>query len=174
MKFKFVSKTFLTKTNSANEDISLLDINQLQNKSNINLYDSGDELLNDFLKNQKYKHQKHLQYLADHHQRIILKIRFVLSPFSFVFLLAGKTGFHIVLETLNTEEATYIWHFDNDKKTLPDKLNKVDNYLNTIRTKGRQLFMENPPDNFSRIHHDYSVEKKGFIIWKNLLEERLT
>lgn len=126
------------------------------------------------LQNQKYKHQKHLQYLADHHQRTILKIRFVLSPFSFVFLLAGKTGFHIVLETLNTEEATYIWHFDNYKKSLPDKLKQVDKYLNIIRNKGRQAFMENPSDNFSRILHDYSDEKKGFIVWKDLLEERLT
>ena len=174
VKFKFVSKTFLNKKNSVDEEEFLLDVNQLQSKNNINLYDSGDELLNDFLQNQKYRHQKHLQYLADHHQRTILKIRFVLSPFSFVFLLAGKTGFHIVLETLNTEEATYIWHFDNNKKSLPDKLNQVDNYLNTIRNKGRQAFMENPSGNFSRILHDYSDEKKGFIIWKDLLEERLT
>lgn len=174
VKFKFVSKVFLNKTNSVEEENSLLDINELQNKGNINLYDSGDELLNDFLQNQKYKHQKHLQYLADHHQRTILKIRFVLSPFSFVFLLAGKIGFHVVLETLNTEEATYIWHFDNDKKSLPDKLKQVDKYLNIIRNKGRQAFMENPPDSFSRILHDYSDDKKGYIIWKDMLEERLT
>jgi superfamily II DNA or RNA helicase len=173
VKFKFVSKTFLNNLNSPAEE-SLLDINQLQSKSNIKLYDSGDELLNDFLQNQKYKHQKHLQYLANNHQRTILKIRFVLTPFSFVFLLAGKTGFHIVLETLNTEEATYIWHFDNNKKSLPDKLKQVDNYLNFIKNNGRQAFMENPSENFSRILHDYSDEKKGFITWKSLLEERLT
>ena len=38
-----------------------------------------------------------------------MKIRFVLQPFSFVFLLAGKDHHYIVLETLDTEEATYIW-----------------------------------------------------------------
>ena len=130
--------------------------------------------MNDFLQNQNYKHQKHLQYLANHHERTILKIRFVLNPFSFVFLLAGKKGFHIVLETLNTEEATYIWHFDNDKQSLPDKLKQVNNYLNNIRNNGRQVFIENPPDNFSRILHDYTVDRKGFIIWKDLIEERLT
>ena len=148
--------------------------NQLQNENNVKLYDSGDELLNDFLQNQNYKHQKHLHYLAEHHKRTILKIRFVLNPFSFVFLLAGKTGFHIVLETLNTEEATYIWHFDNDKKSLPDKLKKVDNYLNNIRNNGRQAFIDSPPDNFSRIVHDYSTDRKGFVIWKDLIEERIT
>jgi superfamily II DNA or RNA helicase len=173
VKFKFVTKTFLSAVNPTDKE-NLLDITQLQNKSNIKLYDSGDELLNDFLQNQNYKHQKHLQYLADHHERTILKIRFVLNPFSFVFLLAGKTGFHIVLETLNTEEATYIWHFDYDKKMLPDRLKQVDNYLHIIRNNGRQSFIENPSDNFSRILHDYSNDKKGFIIWKDLLEERLS
>lgn len=173
VKFKFVSKTLLIKSHSSEEE-PLLDINQLQNKSNINLYDSGEELLDDFLQNQKYKHQKNLQYLANNHQRTIVKIRFVLTPFSFVFLLKGKTGFHIVLETLNTEEATYIWHFDNDKKSLPDNLKKVDNYLNFIRNNGRQAFMQNPSENFSRILHNYSDKKKGFILWKDLLEERLT
>jgi hypothetical protein len=173
VKFTFITKTLLGKPNTISKE-NLLDVNQLQNENNVKLYDSGDELLNDFLHNQNYKHQTHLQYLANHHERTILKIRFVLNPFSFVFLLAGKTGFHIVLETLNTEEATYIWHFDNDKKSLPDKLKQVDNYLNTIRNDGRQSFIENPPDNFSRILHDYSTDRKGFVIWKDLLEERIT
>jgi len=173
VKFKFVAKTFLGKQNPVGQE-NLLDVDQLQNENNVKLYDSGDELLNDFLQNQNYKHQAHLQYLANHHERAFLKIRFVLNPFSFVFLLAGKTGFHIVLETLNTEEATYIWHFDNDKKSIPDKLKQVDNYLNNIRNNGRQAFIENPPDNFSRILHDYSADRKGFVIWKDLIEERIT
>jgi hypothetical protein len=46
--------------------------------------------------------------------------------------------------------------------------------LNTFRTDGRQAFIENPPNNLSRILHDYSAERKSFIIWKDLLEERLT
>jgi superfamily II DNA or RNA helicase len=173
VKFTFMTKTFLGKQNLVGQE-NLLDINQLQNENNAKLYDSGEELLNDFLQNQNYKHQKHLHYLAEHHERTILKIRFVLNPFSFVFLLAGKTGFHIILETLNTEEATYIWHFDNDKKSLPDKLKQIDSYLNTIRNNGRQAFIENPPNNFSRILHDYSADRKGFVIWKDLIEERLT
>jgi hypothetical protein len=42
----------------------------------------------------------------------ILRIRFVLTPFSFLFLLHGNKKYHIVWETLNSEEATYIWHFE--------------------------------------------------------------
>lgn len=49
---------------------------------------------------------------------------------------------------------------------LPDRLKQVDNYLHTIRNNGRQSFIENPSDNYSRILHDYSNDKKGFIIWK--------
>lgn len=173
VKFKFITKAFLGKANTVGQE-NLLDINQLQNVNNQKLYDSGDELLHDFLQNQNYKHQAHLQYLAEHHERTILKIRFVLNPFSFVFLLTGKTGFHIVLETLNTEEATYIWHFDNDKQALPDKLKQVDSDLNIIRNYGRQALIENPPDNFSRILHDYSADSKGFVIWKGFIEERIT
>lgn len=55
-KFKFITKTFLGKANAVSQE-NLLDINQLQNENNHKLYDSGDELLNDFLQNKNYKHQ---------------------------------------------------------------------------------------------------------------------
>ena len=53
------------------------------------------------------------------------------------------------------------------------KLKEIDQSLNIIRNDGRQAFLESNPNNFSRIVHDYSNEQKGFIIWKDLLEERL-
>ena len=175
VKFKFINRNFLSKT-IVDETGNLLDIFQLQfdGKNKNALYDSGEDLLVDILKNKNYKHYKNIKYLAENHARHLLKLRFVLQPFSFVFLLAGQEGFHFVLETLDTEEATYIWHFDNDKITLPDKLKQVDQHLNIIRNKGRQVFLENPSQNFTRIVHDYSDEKKGFITWKDLLEEQLT
>lgn len=175
VKFRFITKNFLGKPNAETPN-GLQDIDQLQsgNDNGEQLYSSGEELLNDLIKNKEYKHRKHLQYLADRHTRAILKIRFVLSPFSFVFLLTGKDHFHIAMETLDTEEATYVWHFDNDKRKLPDNLRLVDEHLNLIMNKGRQVFLEKVPDNFSRIVHDYSDERKGFVTWKDLLEERLT
>jgi hypothetical protein len=45
------------------------------------------------------------------------------------------------------------------------------NQLSIIREKGRQVFLENSPDNFTRILHDYSDNKKGFIVWKSAIEE---
>lgn len=171
VKFRFITKHFLEKPKSE-DSTELIDINQLQVNEE-GLYNSGEELLRDILSSKNYRHKNHLQYLADRHERGVLKVRFVLSPFSFVFLLKGKDNFHIILETLDTEEATYIWHFDADKRKLPIMLKLIDENLNTIRNKGRQLFLENAPANFSRVHHDYSDNKKGFIIWKDSLDERL-
>lgn len=172
VKFTFVSKSIIERPLLQNEN--LLDINQIQGEKSNSLYNSGEELLEDILKKGNYKHQKHLQFLAQRHDRSTLKIRFVLSPFSFVFLLTGKEQFHIVLETLDTEEATYLWHFPKDKPTLKIKLKEIDEQLSVIRNKGRQVFLKNQPENFSRVLHDYSDDKKGFIIWKDLFEEQIT
>lgn len=171
VKFTFVSKNIIGRPLLQNEN--LLDINQIQGEKNNSLYSSGEELLKDILKKGNFKHHKHLQFLSQQHDRSTLKIRFVLSPFSFVFLLTGKEQFHIVLETLDTEEATYLWHFPKDKPTLKTKLKEIDEQLSIIRNKGRQVFLEKQPTNFSRILHDYTDDKKGFIIWKDLLEEQI-
>ncbi len=102
-----------------------------------------------------------------------LKLRFVLQPFSFVFLLAGEKQYHLILETLDTDEATYLWHFDKDLTMLRERVSAVDRDLQLIRNKGRQSFLTNPPENFSKIVHDYTDERKGFMIWKDMLEERV-
>lgn len=137
------------------------------------LYESGEELLEDMLRHTQFKHYRHLRYLADNHTGQLVKIRFVLQPFSFVFLLEGSEQFHIVLETLDTEEASYLWHFPKAVSDLPSRLKEIDRHLDTIRKQGRQAFLMVPPENFSRILHDYSDDQKGFILWKDMLEERL-
>ncbi|MGL5235369.1 MAG: hypothetical protein ACRC8Z_11600 [Empedobacter falsenii] len=103
-----------------------------------------------------------------------MKLRFVLQPFSFIFLIAGEQNYHIVLETLDTEEATYIWHTSKDKTVLIETIKLIDKELNIIREQGRQAYIDTTPNCFSRIVHDYSNDNKGFTSWKDLLEERLT
>ncbi len=172
VKFSFISKDILGKP-KMDAKSNLLDIAQIQDlpPGEPSLYQSGDELLEDILKGKNFKHRQQLMYLAQKHDSQKLKIRFVLSPFSFVFLLTGEEQFHIVLETLDTEEATYIWHFSKDFQTLKEKLKEIDQQLAFIKSKGRQAFLDSQPDNFNRLLHDYSDERKGFIIWKSLLEE---
>ena len=172
VKFRFVDY-LIGKGNQGKEN--LVDIEQLQSQetNTPGIYGSGEELLNEILRMKKVKHYQQLRYLAEKHEGRIMKLRFVLSPFSFVFLLSGKEHFHIAMETLDTEEATYVWHFDKSRAGLPRQLKQVDENLNTIRNKGRQEFLQSAPSNFSRVLHDYSDERKGFILWRDLLEERL-
>ena len=172
VKFRFVAKGIIGRMPIENNN--LLDIGQIQgNETGKQLYQSEEQLLDDILNSKNVKHSKQLRYLSLKHDNSILKIRFVLSPFSFVFLINGMQQYHIVLETLDTEEATYIWHIDKGNANLSSKLKQIDEALGVIRTKGRQTFIESNPDNFTRIVHDYSDDRKGFVIWKDILEERL-
>ena len=167
VKFQFLNKGLLKQFTAKKKNIVTSDELQEQGK----VYSNAEELLNEILKNKQYKHSQHIQYLADRHENQVMKIRFVLSPFSFVFLLAGEHNYFIVLETLDTEEATYVWHTSKNKASLIEEVKQIDNQLSIIREKGRQAFLENSPDNFTRILHDYSDNKKGFIIWKSAIEE---
>jgi superfamily II DNA or RNA helicase len=172
VKFRFIAKGIIGRTPMENDN--LLNIGQIQgNETGNQLYQSEEQLLDDILNSKNVKHSKQLRYLSLKHDSSILKIRFVLSPFSFIFLINGIQQYHIVLETLDTEEATYIWHIDKGNANLSSKLKQIDEVLGVIRTKGRQAFVESNPDNFIRIVHDYSDDRKGFVIWKDLLEERL-
>jgi superfamily II DNA or RNA helicase len=173
-KFRFLEKSIIAQQYSSGSEKSLLDLKKVQEgAAGIYSYDTEEELMNDLLKNENVIHYRHLRYLASKHEGSVLKIRFVLSPFSFVFLLSGKEQYHIILETLDTEEATYIWHIEKNTQSLPEEMQAIDQDLNTIRNLGRKHFLENPPENFIRIIHDYSEERKGFVVWKDMLEERL-
>lgn len=150
---------------------NVLDIIQLQAQQP--LYETGEELLADILKRSRFKHHQQLRYLAEKHAGHILKIRFVLQPFSFVFLIEGEEMYHVILETLDTEEASYLWSFEKQQSLLPVFLKELDKQLDIIRKQGRHAFLAVAPENFSRIVHDYGNEQKGFITWKYVLEERL-
>jgi hypothetical protein len=171
VRFRFAEKNFIKKSNLLGKDIKISQLNT--SNSNQTLYESGEELLKDVLSKGKYRHKTHLKYLSEMHEGKILKIRFVLSPFSFVFLIEGVEQYHIVMETLDTDEATYIWHVLKDIAALKNALNDIDNDLYKIRNEGRALYLESVPINFSRVLHDYTDELKGFVIWKDDLEQHL-
>lgn len=173
VKFQFLEKRILRKKYDTDTG-GLLDVNEVQegNESSL-IYKSGEEVLDKLLQDEKVRHYRQLRYLATQHDASTLKIRFVLYPFSFVFLVSGAIRYHVIMETLDTEEATYMWHVEKDIASLKDKLQSIDEDLKVIRNKGRQAFLETEPQNFSRIIHDYSEDRRGFIVWKDQLEERL-
>jgi superfamily II DNA or RNA helicase len=171
VKFRFLNKEIIKGIPASEEN--LLDAGQLKCGNEQLLYTNEDDLFENILALKQYKHHRHLRYLSQKHERTILKLRFVLEPFSFVFLLSGNNQYHLVWETLDTEEATYIWHIEKSVYELERSIKKIDGLLGQIRTKGRQQYLETNPEQFSRIVHDYSDDQKGLIIWKDLLEEKI-
>jgi superfamily II DNA or RNA helicase len=172
VRFQFSEKyLFAQKPVRANQQ-GLLQVEQVQggDLKTQNLYPTGEELLADVLTKKTYRHTPHLRYLAEQHLANVLKLRFVLSPFSFVFLLKGNRYYYIILETLDTEEATYIWRSDQDKEHLKRTLDRIDADLQYIRTHGRHRFLSTEPSDFTRIQHDYSDAAKGFLVWRAALE----
>jgi superfamily II DNA or RNA helicase len=179
VRFRFVETEIIGKK-PVNQKSELLDAKHLQNNTNNSqFYPNGEDLLEDLLKNKSVKHFHQLRYLADKHESHTMKLRFVLAPFSFLFLLSGATQYHIILETIDTEEATYIWHFFKDKVVLRTGLDRVERDLGFIRVHGRQAFLETSPVGFGRVLHDYGTssasgdERKGFVVWKGGVEEKL-
>jgi superfamily II DNA or RNA helicase len=142
-------------------------------KSASALFQSEQDLIEKILAIKDAKHYHQLKYLSARHLSGTLKIRFVLNPFSFIFLLAGETQYHIIWETLNSEEATYIWHFDKSLEALRKGLGEVETILHEIKASNKIQYLKEEYEHFSRVMHDYSDTKSGFVVWKGMLEGRL-
>jgi superfamily II DNA or RNA helicase len=172
MKFNFVMKEVLKRNSDRNNLLNLKECLDKE-KSKPSLYKSEREFIDDLLKWKNVKHFHQLKYLAKHHDISIIKIRFLLMPFSFAFFISGEKQFHVVLETLDTEEATYIWHFDKHADNFVEYIRQIDLAITQLRSEGRQAYLDSKPKNFSRILHDYSDPKRGFVLWKGQFEEKI-
>jgi hypothetical protein len=102
-----------------------------------------------------------------------MRLRFITKPFSFIFLIQRENKFYIVWETLNTAEATYIWHQEKDFNALRTELQKVDDIIKGIKMFGKANYLSKAGGNFIRIYHDYSDPVTGFSNWKKEIEEVL-
>lgn len=165
VKFQFLEQTVFKSTKRSNDT--------LLEKGIEAIFNSKHNLIDIILNNDKYLHSRHLNYLSKNHNHTQMRIRYVLHSFAFVFLLVGEHKNHIVLETLDSKEATYIWHLSKDSKIFQKELQRVNNELNFIKNNGRQLFLEKHSEDFSKIIHDYTASDKAYFNWKNALEERL-
>jgi superfamily II DNA or RNA helicase len=165
VKFQFLERNFFKNTKVSKDNLAEKEIE--------GIFNSETNLIDAILQSDKYLHSRHLNYLSKNHNHKQMKIRYVLHPFAFVFLLVGEHKNHIVLETLDSKEATYIWHLPKDFKTFQQELRRVNNELNFIKNNGRQFFLEKYSRDFSRIIHNYATSDKGFYNWKNALEEKL-
>lgn len=137
-------------------------------------YANDKELFEYLLKIPNSKHYKHLRFLSSKHNHGIMKLRYVHKPFSFIFLIEGDRNYHIVWETLDTEEATYVWHITKDLNILKITLRKIEDIINVIKVQGKTAYLSSNDDPFRRIYHDYSDLVEGFVKWKGELESILT
>jgi hypothetical protein len=176
VKFEFV-KSFTKKKLKVEIDKSLFTMDEYFDnltdekiKSNT-FYQNDQAFFEDLLHIKDTKHYKNLRYLSEKHAHHILKLRFILKPFSFIFLIEGEKKYHIVWETLDTEEATYIWHCDKEIGVLKRALAKVEDIINLVKIQGKIAYITSSDDDYNRIYHDYSNLTEGFIKWKSELEQ---
>lgn len=179
VKFEFVKSTTKKKLN-IEIDKSLFTMDEYFDtfadekfKSNT-FYNNEKELFEDLLTISNTKHYKHLRFLSSKHAHDIMKLRFVHKPFSFIFLIQGDRNYHIVWETLDTEEATYVWHIAKDISILKSTLRKIEDIINIIKVQGKTAYISSSEDAYKRIYHDYSEIIDGFAKWKGELESILT
>lgn len=137
-------------------------------------YNNEKELFEDILSISDSKHYKQLRFLSSIHAHHIMKLRFIHKPFSFIFLVQGEKNYHIIWETLDTEEATYIWHSRKDIHELKRMLRKIEDIINVIKVQGKIAYINSSEDTFRRVYHDYSELVEGFVRWKGELESMLT
>jgi hypothetical protein len=135
------------------------------------IFEDDNDFFENLLEKSATKHYKHLRFLSSKHKADFEKLRFVHKPFSFVFLLSGIDKFHIVWETLDTAEATYIWTVDNNVNNLKQVMTQADKTINEIIRNGKNGYISRKEDNFNRVFHDYTDLQNGFKNWKVEIEK---
>jgi len=137
-------------------------------------YENEQELTEDVLKITNAKHYNHLRFLSAKHAYRVMRLRFILKPFSFLFLIEGEKHYHLVWETLDTEEATYMWLVDKDRNRLKAALEKTGEIITNIKVQGKKAYISSSEDRYNRVLHNYERGIEGFIKWRDELESYLT
>lgn len=137
------------------------------------LYNDDNKIIEDLINVSNSKHYRQLRWLSSKHNHNVMKVRFVLTPFSFIFLLCKEEKYHILWETLNTEEATYVWHIEKNVSKLKDTLSIIEGIINEMRIHGKKGYIKSSTDDYNRIYHDYTLVEEGFAKWRHDLENCL-
>ena len=140
----------------------------------MNFYAEEKELAEDLAQITQTRHYNQLRFLSDRHAYKIMRLRFILKPFSFLFLLEGVNKYYLVWETLDTEEATYLWPVEKDKSQLKEALQRIGDTINAIKAQGKKVYIQSSEDHYHRVLHHYSQGIEGFIKWKDDLENFLS
>ena len=84
------------------------------------------------------------------------------------FLIKKNNRSYFIWEALYTREATYIWYYNTvrNSKEWRAIFNNLKNSIYRIQNEGRNVFLQNKPENFHRVIHTYEGDNKGFDKWK--------
>jgi hypothetical protein len=175
VKFEFVRLTQRNINVDVDKNLFTMDeyFEMFADEKNI-FYNDEKDFVNDILNISNTKHYKNLRFLSSKHSHNIMKLRFIPKPFSVIFLIQGDRNYHIIWETLDTKEATYVWHIPKDRNILELTLQKLENIISIIKTHGKTAYINTADETFRRINHNYSELIDGFIKWKSELESILT
>lgn len=141
------------------------------NENTQQVFKDENDFLETLLKRPGTKHHPHLRWLSSNHRHDLEKLRLVHKPFSYVFLLDNTDNFFIVWETLDTEEATFIWKFKKDAMTTDQILAYTNKDINLIAKEGRNEYRARLESNFGRVFHEYQNPQTGFKTWKAQMEK---
>jgi hypothetical protein len=174
VKFEFVKSS---RKNDMISDNQLYTVNEyfetfLNKEFNAqNVFENDIDLIDCVLEKSNTKHYNHLRYLSSKHNSDLLKLHIVHKPFSFVFLFNNDFDYFMVWETLDTEEATYLWRFSKEKFELSYCLKIVNEKINRIIIDGKSFYINQKEENFKRVFHDYLDLQNGFKTWKEEIDQ---
>jgi hypothetical protein len=159
----------------SDDDISLVEEN-LKALISLNEEDRKlDRLLEKLQKFKKSKHYYHLRHLSSLHNANAFRLRMTGKPVSFIFVIKGALDYHLIWETYETEEATYIWKLaGRDAKDRQMEMSDLLEKIKWLRDKNKRTYIQSNPPNFRRIEHDYSQKDGGLEKWKLILSETIT
>lgn len=134
------------------------------------IFNGDDDFMNVILERSGTKHYHHLRFLSSKQEAALQKLRVIQQPFSFVFFVAGTQHYHIIWETLDTTEATYIWSAAKDSNVVNAFVNDTHRTIERILRDGKNEYIREKDDNCTRIRHKYSDIQHGFRSWKEEIE----
>lgn len=176
VRYDYVAK-ILNKKASNNNNQNLFSKEQLFENFNDGIlkvnsfYNDDIEFFHELLKIKKTKDYQYLDYLSEKHLSLKMKLRFCLTPLSFIFLVEGAKAHFLIWETLDTKEATYIWSTPNKEFDLRAFLNKIDNKISLIKTNGKREYLDLEEEFFFKVNHEnYLKTDQSFEKWQLEIE----
>ena len=131
----------------------------------------SSKILEDMISISSTKHYEYLRFLSKKHVYKISRLRYVLKPFSFLFIVKGEQGYYGIWETLDTEEATYIFDLGNSGEN-GELMKDLELYITSIKNTSKLSFIRDNSDILRRIQHDYTGVD-GFKKWEHHLNSHV-